>query len=149
MRRRPLVGPRRGPSLVGTVARTAVIAGTATAVSQGVSNAGKAKAQARQQQQAAQDAAFQAQADVAQMQEQLAAVQAQQAQQTIQAQAKPTEPAAPAAIASPDFMTQLQQLGQMREASLLTDAEFTSAKARLLRGVSDGRPAGGEGRSLP
>jgi hypothetical protein len=30
------------------------------------------------------------------------------------------------------MMAQLQQLGQMKEAGLLTDEEFTRAKARLL-----------------
>jgi transcription initiation factor TFIID subunit TAF12 len=117
-RRRPIVAPRRGPGLVGTMARTAVVAGTATAVSRGVSGSMDARAQAQQQQQAAQDAAFQAQADIAQLQGQLAAMQAQ---------------AAPPA-ASPDLLSQLQQLAQLKKAGMLTDAEFETAKARLLGG---------------
>jgi len=32
------------------------------------------------------------------------------------------------------MITQLQQLGQMKESGLLTDEEFAAAKARLLAG---------------
>jgi hypothetical protein len=54
---------RRGrPGLVGTMARTAVVAGTATAVAGGVNNRQQAKAQAGATEQAAQDAAFESQA---------------------------------------------------------------------------------------
>jgi hypothetical protein len=55
---------RRGPGLAGTVARTAVSAGTAAAVSKGVSGAMDAQAQAEQEVQAADEAAYQTQADV-------------------------------------------------------------------------------------
>ncbi len=53
MRRNRGVAPqqRRGPGLLGTMGRTAVIAGTATAVSKGVS--GSMNSSAQQQQQAA------------------------------------------------------------------------------------------------
>jgi type II secretory pathway pseudopilin PulG len=97
------------PGLVGTMARTAVIAGTATAVSGGM--------QARQQQRGQEQAA-------AQQQEQLAA--AQQAQQLAAQQAQPPAPA------QDDMMAQLGKLGQMNQAGLLTDAEFAAAKAKLL-----------------
>ena len=112
---------RRG--VVGTMARTAVVAGTATAVAGGVSRRQAGKAQAEQQQDAAQQAAFEAQADVADMQAQLDAMQAQQA-----------APAPAAAPAGDDLMTKLQQLGDMKTNGLLTDDEFSAAKARLLAG---------------
>jgi hypothetical protein len=120
MRRRP-VTMRRGPGVLGTVARTAVIAGTATAVSRGVSGAMDSKAQAAQQQQAANQAALDTQA-------QLAALQAPQV-----AQAQPAPAPAPAAAATgTDLIGQLQQLAQLKEAGVLTDAELQAAKAKLL-----------------
>jgi len=130
-RRRPIIGPRRGPGVLGTVARTAVIAGTATAVSRGVSNSMDQKAQVAQQQQEAQAAVLQSQADIAQIQGQLAAMQAQQTQAAIQSQATP---AATPPLAGGDLMAQLQQLAQLKEAGMLTDEEFSAAKARLLAG---------------
>lgn len=125
MRRRPVVvRPRRGPGLIGTIARTAVIAGTATAVSRGVSGSMSASAQQRaelEDYRAQQAAAFQqAQIDAA-IQQQLAA------QQTAM-----TPQAAPAAAPSDDLMAQLQQLAQMKQAGLLTEEEFAAAKAKLL-----------------
>lgn len=42
--RRPVVVQRRGPGLLGTLARTAVVAGTATAVAGSVSGAQKSRA---------------------------------------------------------------------------------------------------------
>ncbi len=98
MRRRAMVGPRRGPGLVGTMARTAVIAGTATAVSKGVSGHMDASADAKAQQQDAQQVAYESQAQMQEMQAQMAAMQAQQAQQAMlaqQAQAAPPPPPAP------------------------------------------------------
>ncbi len=132
MRRRPVVvAPRRGPSLVGTAARTAVIAGTATAVSKGVSGAmnnsaqQKAAAQQAQAEQAA--AAQQAQIDAA-VAQQLAAQQAPAAPEPA--------PAAPAPVAAPanDAMAQLERLMQMKQAGMLTDEEFAAAKAIVLAG---------------
>lgn len=105
------------PSLLGTAARTAVIAGTATAVSGNV-----AQKQAAQQQAAAQEAAArQAQAD------ELASLQAQ----VSGLQAAPPAPV-PAVAGSGDLMAQLQQLASMHQAGILSDAEFTAAKAKLL-----------------
>lgn len=123
MRRQP--PPRRGPSLMGTMARTAVIAGTATAVSGNVAQKQHAKANVAQQQQAAQQAAAQTQTDVEQMQQQLAALQMQQAQATI----TPVAPAAPAPAAGGDLITQLKQLADLKAAGILNDAEFEAAKA--------------------
>jgi hypothetical protein len=115
---------RSGPSDIGTVARTAVIAGTATAASAGVSNSMNAKAiQAQQEQQAR----AQQQADIQAMQQQLSSLQAQQTQAAV----------APAPVAAPpaggaDLLAQLQQLGDLKMAGLLSDAEFEVAKARIL-----------------
>lgn len=117
MRRRPVVvRPRRGPGLLGTMARTAVIAGTATAVSRGVS--GTMAAGARQ---GAELEDYRAQQAAAIQQAQIdAAVQQQMAAQ-------------PAAMApDDDLMVQLQHLAQMKQAGLLTEEEFAAAKAKLL-----------------
>ena len=102
------------PGLVGTMARTAVIAGTATAVSGSIQQkqqAGAARAQAEQE-----------------------AGQAGQA-----AQAPPPPPPGPAvpqdappAAGSGDVMDQLERLGNLKTSGLLSDEEFSAAKAQLL-----------------
>jgi len=114
---------RRGrPGVVGTMARTAVIAGTATATVGAVSRNQAGKQQAAAEQQAAQQAAFESQAQIAELQAQV------DAQQT--AAAPPPPP--PAAAGGQDLMAQLQQLADMKAAGVLDDAEFTAAKAKLL-----------------
>lgn len=95
--------------LIRGMARTAVVAGTATAVSNRVSRrqAGRwaeQDAQAYEQQQAAAPAA-----------------------------PPPPTAAAPAA-SNPDLLGQLKQLGELRDAGVLTDAEFEAQKAKLLAG---------------
>ena len=80
MMRRRMMPMRRGPGLVGTMARTAVVAGTATAVAKGVSGSMDAHAQAKQEQAEAQQAAFESQAQMERMQAQMEAMPAQQAQ---------------------------------------------------------------------
>lgn len=139
MRRRPLAMNRRGPGIVGTMARTAVIAGTATAVSRGVSGAMGGGQQAAQQQAAAQQAATAdaaQQAQLEQMQAQMAAMQAQQAQAQMAAMQAQQAQMAAATMAAPapggDMMAELQQLVQLNQAGMLTDAEFAAAKAKLL-----------------
>ena len=104
------MSPRRmgRPGLIGMAARTAVVAGTATAVSGNVS---------RRQQARAQDA--QAQADAQAQEAQYAAQQQYEAQQ------------APAAYDS-GMLAQLNQLSQLHNAGVLSDDEFTAAKAKLL-----------------
>jgi len=126
-RRRPVVGQRRGPGLLRTAATTAVVAGTATAVSKGVSGSMDNAAMSKQQQQEAQTAANQTQAELEQMKAQLAAMQAQQLQAD---QAQATTAAAPSA--QPDLITQLQQLAQLKQAGALSEYEFQAAKAKLL-----------------
>jgi hypothetical protein len=101
------------------MARTAVVAGTATAVVGGMNNKKQAKAQSEAEQQAANQAAFEAQAQVAEL----------QAQQTAQAQ----QAAAPAAApGGDDLMDQLGKLADLKAAGVLDDAEFAAAKAKLL-----------------
>lgn len=117
---------RRGrPGIAGTMARTAVVAGTATAVSGGMQRRRYAKDQAANDQNAANQAAYESQEQLADMQAQMNAMQAQQA--------PPAAPAAAPAAAPPnDTIAQLKQLADMKSAGLLTDDEFAAAKAKLL-----------------
>ncbi|MGD8168679.1 SHOCT domain-containing protein [Herbiconiux sp. P16] len=107
------------PGLLGLAARTAVVAGTATAVSGGMQRHAQAKAQDQQQQQeyAAEQQQEQINAAAA------AAVAAQQ-------------PPAPAPAAAPaggtDIIAELQKLAALKDQGILTDAEFSAAKAKLL-----------------
>ena len=102
------------PGLVGTAARTAVVAGTATAVVGGVSRHQQEKAQ-----QAAQAQAYE------QQQQDLAMQQAAQQAAAQQAAAAPAPPAA-------DTIALLQQLAQLKEQGILTEAEFEAQKAKIL-----------------
>jgi hypothetical protein len=120
------LGRRMGrPGLIGLAARTAVVAGTATAVSGGMQRRQQSKAQSQYEQQqyeaAQQQAQMQQAADQAVAQSQAAAAQ--------QAAAAPA-PAAPAA--GVDIVAELQKLAALKEAGVLDDAEFAAAKARLL-----------------
>jgi parvulin-like peptidyl-prolyl isomerase len=124
-RRRPVVVQRRGPGLLRTAATTAVVAGTATAVSKGVS--GSMDQAAMSKQQAAQNAGNQTQAELEQMKAQLAAMQAQQLQAD---QAQATAAATPSAQS--DLITQLQQLAQLKQSGAISEDEFQAAKAKLL-----------------
>jgi|SRR5947209_1096160 Short C-terminal domain len=107
------------PGLVRGVARTAAIAGTATAVSNRVSRrqAGRwseqdAQAAAAEQQQAAPPAAY---------------------APPPQAYAPP--PAAPAADPNYDSkLAQLQQLGELKAQGILSEAEFEIEKHKILAG---------------
>ncbi|MBD7950766.1 MULTISPECIES: SHOCT domain-containing protein [Oerskovia] len=107
------------PGLLGTMARTAVIAGTASATAGAVNRhqQGKAEQQAEQQQYEAQQQA---------QQQQL------YAQQAAAAQAAQAAPAAPAAAGGNDLLAQIEQLGQLHASGVLSDAEFAAAKAKLL-----------------
>jgi Short C-terminal domain len=94
---------RRGPGLVGMAARTAVVAGTATAVSGRV-----ARRQARRY--SDQDAEY---------------VQQQTAAATQGAYGAP-EPA------EDDATVQIQKLAQLHDSGALSDEEFAAAKAKIL-----------------
>jgi hypothetical protein len=107
------------------MAKTAVIAGTATATSKAVSGAMGGGAQP-----APPTAAQPSQAEIDQLKAQMEVMQMQQA-----LAATPTpSAAAPAVAASNDLLTQLQQLTQLKEAGALSEAEFQLAKAKLLAG---------------
>ena len=123
--RRGLGRGRRGPGLLGTMARTAVVAGTAQAVAGRVAQAQHASAHRDQQAAAAQEQLRQ--------REQQAQVEARVADE-LRAQAPPP-PAAPAPATRPsvdELHAQLMKLGELRQAGLLTDEEFAEQKARLL-----------------
>ena len=88
-------------------ARTAVVAGTATAVSGNV----------QRRQQARADQQYEAQQYEAQQQQ----------------AAAPAPPAAPAAPAGgTDIVAEIQKLAALRDQGILSDDEFAAAKAKLL-----------------
>jgi Short C-terminal domain len=98
------------PGLLRGVARVAVVAGTATAVSNRVSRrqGGRwARQDQSQQDQAQQD----------------------QAQQDQPAQDQPQQSAAPPPA---DPLAQLKELGELKKDGVLTDAEFQDQKQRIL-----------------
>ena len=121
---------RRGGGLVGTMARTAVIAGTATAVSGAVVGHQQKKQMEQQAQVNAQYQTQEQQAQLEDMQQQMAAMQAQQAATSMGVPAAAPAPAAPAN----DIASQLQQLQSLRAAGVLNDQEFEAAKAKILGG---------------
>ena len=120
MRRGRAIGRAGRPSLIGTAARTAVIAGTATAVSGRVAQS--------QAQQAAGQRAQQEQAAAAQQ----AAINAQVAEEVARQTAAPAPAPAPAATDTSSLIDQLTRLGELRSAGILTEDEFAAQKARLL-----------------
>ncbi|MFF2393339.1 SHOCT domain-containing protein [Nocardia sp. NPDC058114] len=101
---------RRGrvgrPGLIGTIARTAVVAGTATATSNAVNRRGAQRAAEQQ------------------------AYAQQQAPPPPPQQQAPPPPAAPSA--GNDTVAQLGKLAELHSAGALSDAEFAAAKAKLL-----------------
>ena len=116
MLRRPVArAGRRG--LIGTAATTAVVVGTATAVSGHV---------ARKQADKAQDAAN------AQAAQQQAAAQQAAAQQAAAPPAEAPPPPPPPAAPETDVLAQLTQLAALKEQGVLTEAEFEAQKAKIL-----------------
>ena len=105
---------RRGPGLVRTMARTAVVAGTASAVAGRVHHRQDERWQAEAAEQ-------QSASDAAALQEQIVAQQSQQAQSVLTGQG-----------AAPDLTAQLAELAQLNASGILTDEEFAAAKAKLL-----------------
>ena len=107
------------PGLIGMAARTAVVAGTATAVSGSVARHQQQKYYDQSQQQA-----YEAQAQQAAMDQ--AAAQAVANAQAAQA------PAPAAAPAQDDLMAKITHLAQLHAQGILSDEEFAAAKAKLL-----------------
>ena len=101
--------------LIRGMARTAVVAGTATAVSNRVSRRQGNRWAEKDQQQADAEAAEQ-----------------QQAAPPQQAYAPPPPPPPPQAPAQADVLSQLQQLGELKSAGVLTEEEFAAQKAKIL-----------------
>ena len=108
------------PGLIGMAARTAVVAGTATAVSGSV---------ARHQQQRYND---QAQQQAYEAQAQQAAMDQAAAQAVTNAQAAQAPAPAAAPSAGDDMMAKLSQLAQLHAQGILSDDAFAAAKAKLL-----------------
>src|SRR4051812_7431586 len=108
MLRRPVARMGR-PSLLGTAARTAVVAGTATAVVGGVSKHQASKAQQSAEAQAS-----------------------EQAQQAAAAAPPPAAPPRAAPGVTDDTVAQLERLAQLKAQGILTDEEFAAQKAKLL-----------------
>ncbi len=119
------VNRRRGPGLVGTMAKTAVVAGTATATigaTQKMMGGGNKQA-----------APQQADAD----QQQTADMQAQQAYLEGQQDALAQQQAAAAEQAPADDsfeqqLVQIQQLSALKDQGVLTEEEFQAKKAQIL-----------------
>jgi Short C-terminal domain len=98
------------PGLIRGVARTAVIAGTATSVSNRVSRRQYNRWSQQDEQQ-----------------------QAEQQPQPAPSAPPPSAPAANAPSAGgEDRLAQLQQLGELKQQGILTDEEFAAEKARIL-----------------
>ncbi len=96
------------PGLLRGVARTAVIAGTATAVS--------GRVQRRQAERfAGRDAQIYADRE-----------------QAYEQQEAPAQPAPPAAPSENDTIAQLKQLGELKAQGILTDEEFAAEKDKIL-----------------
>lgn len=100
---------RRGPGLIGVAARTAVVAGTATAVVGGVQHHQAGKQQAEEE-----------------------AAAAEQQQAAAQQQAPPPPPPAAAEPDSGDMISQLKELAALKDQGILTEDEFAAQKAKLL-----------------
>ena len=116
------------PGLLGLAARTAVVAGTATAVSGKMHQGQQAKAE-----QAAEAEAYRQQQESA---AQAAATQAAVAQAlAAQAPPPPSPPApaaAPAAMGTDELIAALERLAALHAQGILTDEELAQQKARIL-----------------
>lgn len=111
------------PGLIGLAARTAVVAGTASAVSGASSRNQQQRAQSQYEQQQYQAAQQQAQIDAA---AQTAAAQYAAPPAAAAPQLAPTAPSA-----ADDMIAKLQQLASLKDAGVLSEAEFASAKQKL------------------
>jgi Short C-terminal domain len=100
------LGRRGGPGLIGMAARTAVVAGTATAVSGRV-------ARRQQRRYGAEDAAY--------VEEQAAAME-----RGVEQTAGPVPPA------EPDYVEELEQLAQLKTQGIISEEEFQAKKRQIL-----------------
>ena len=119
--------------LIGGMARTAVVAGTATAVGNRVSR--RQANRWAEKDQSAYDTQYAQQPQYAQPPPVYAQPQYAQPQYASPQYAQPAPPApAPAPASSPtdDMLHQLRQLAQLKDQGILTEAEFTAQKARIL-----------------
>jgi hypothetical protein len=107
--------------LIGGMARTAVVAGTATAVSNRVSRRQANRWAAKDQQE------YESQAY-----EQQQAYDQQQAYAPQPQQVYAAPPPQPAAPTQDDMITQLQKLGELKAAGVLTEEEFAAQTAKIL-----------------
>lgn len=122
---------RRRGGLIGVAARTAVAAGTASAV---VGHSQRKQAE-KADERAQADAYQQQQAAAAQQQQVDAAVSQALAAQQAQAQAAAAVPAAaPAAASEDDVVSQLERLADLQTRGILTAEEFAAQKAKILAG---------------
>ena len=120
------LGRRGRPGLIGMAARTAVVAGTATAVSGNVQRRQQARADQQYESQQYEAQQQQAQMDAAAAN----AVAQQQAAMGVASQQAAAAPAAPAG--GTDIVAELQKLATLRDQGILSDDEFAAAKAKLL-----------------
>ena len=129
MKRRVTVNTRRGPGLVGTMAKTALVVGTATVAvgaTKSMMGGGSAKKEA-----AAQDAAQDQQ--MADLQAQQTELAAQQQALLDQQQAATQQVAAGPQPGSLDYQAaEIQKLNVMKEQGLLTEEEFSAKKRQIL-----------------
>jgi len=109
------------PGLIGLAARTAVVAGTASAVGGAMSRNQQQRAQGQYEQQQYEAAQQQAQIDAA----------AQNAAAQYAAAPAPAA-AAPPAAGPDDMVAKLQQLAALKDSGVLSQEEFVAAKQKLL-----------------
>jgi Sec-independent protein translocase protein TatA len=111
------------PGLLGLAARTAVVAGTAGAVTGAMR-----RNQMQKEQQTAEAAAYE-------QEQQQAAVQAAAQAAAAQAAAAAQYSAAPSSSpAGNDVVSQLERLAALQQQGILTPAEFAAEKAKILGG---------------
>ncbi|WP_334168794.1 SHOCT domain-containing protein [Timonella senegalensis] len=144
----PILNRGGRPGLLGMAARTAVVAGTATAVSGRVEQRQQARAMDRQmqasehqmiqqqQQQAAIAQAVAEQAAAAPMGAPVApnAIAPAVAGAGVPGAGVPAPPAPAPGVPGDDLIARLQQLGQLHQQGILTDQEFAAAKQQILGG---------------
>ena len=122
--------------LIGGMARTAVVAGTATAVGNRVSRRQANRWAQKDQSAYAEPTAVRRNPQYAAAAVRTAAVRAAAVRAApVRASRSTPTPApapAPASSGTDDMLHQLRQLAQLKDQGILTEAEFTAQKARIL-----------------